>query len=86
MRDQSFSSALHDDDPWEVLLTLFPPEASPLSGEALRDATALTIADFVGMKSPFLAGHPRRVSQLAESIATRLCLSEEEVDTARLMY
>src|SRR3972149_11200293 len=53
------------------------PEESPyryIGKEKLTDV-ALAFGDFADLKSPFLAGHSRRVADLAERIARRMGLT-----------
>ena len=52
--------------------------------EERLEEVALAFADFADLKAPHLAGHSRRVADLAELIARRMLLRESEVATIRL--
>lgn len=69
-------------EPWDAVLDL---EAEPyrlLTGTALDDALTVA-ADFIDLKSPYMAGHSRRCAQLAEDAGLRLRLSTDGVETVR---
>ena len=51
--------------------------------EAEFDQALLAIADFVDLKSPYMLGHARAVSNLAAETATKLGLGGEEVEILR---
>lgn len=73
----------------EMVLSLKPgPPPKPARDPEL-DVMALAFADFVDMKSHFLAGHSRRVADLADGIGRRLKLSSADltrVHRAALMH
>ena len=50
-------------DPWDAVLDLEPAPGRLLSGEALDEALVV-VADFIDLKSPFLAGFSRRCADL----------------------
>jgi HD-GYP domain-containing protein (c-di-GMP phosphodiesterase class II)/DNA-binding CsgD family transcriptional regulator len=78
-----FWDGLEEESLWTQVLAMEPP--SPyryLRAERLEDV-ALAFADFADLKSPFLAGHSRRVADLAGRMAHRLGLAGEEVSTIR---
>jgi HD-GYP domain-containing protein (c-di-GMP phosphodiesterase class II) len=59
------------------------PEDSPhryIREDKLTDVT-LAFADYADMKSPYTAGHSRRVAELSERIARRMSLPEQQVIT-----
>jgi HD-GYP domain-containing protein (c-di-GMP phosphodiesterase class II) len=55
-------------DPWDAVLDLEPAPGRLLSGEALDEALAV-VADFIDLKSPYLAGFSRRCADLVYSAA-----------------
>ncbi|MEX2430980.1 MAG: HD domain-containing phosphohydrolase [Dehalococcoidia bacterium] len=79
----SFWPALEEDSAWETVLNSFPDQGNASSGPELLEAIALTFADFVDMKSHYLAGHSRRVAELAEAITARLGLPPAETASVR---
>lgn len=73
----------------QTVLALKPGEPPALAGEVAFDAMALAFADFVDMKSHYLAGHSRRVAGLATGIGRRLHLPAAELaslNRAALMH
>jgi HD-GYP domain-containing protein (c-di-GMP phosphodiesterase class II) len=69
-------------EPWDAVLDLEPEPHHVLTGGALDDAL-LVAADFIDLKSPYMAGHSRRCAQLAEEAALRLALTADAVETLR---
>lgn len=69
-------------EPWDAALELEPEPHRVLSGTALDDAL-MVVADFVDLKSPYMAGHSRRCARLAADAAQELRLPPEAVDTVR---
>lgn len=69
-------------EPWDAVLELEPEPHRLLSGAALDDAL-LIAADFIDLKSPYMAGHSRRCAQLAEAAGLRLGLPAVAVETLR---
>jgi len=65
------------------VLALEPRSPRQFLPEAELDSVALAFADFADLKSPFSAGHSRRVGDLAHAIAVGLSLSASQVDTIR---
>lgn len=63
-------------EPWDAVLELEPTPGQLLSGEAF-DAALLVMADFVDLKSPYLAGFSRRCADLVGSAARYAGLDEE---------
>jgi HD-GYP domain-containing protein (c-di-GMP phosphodiesterase class II) len=55
-------------DPWDAVLDLEPAPGRLLSGEALDEAL-IVVADFIDLKSPYLAGFSRRCADLVYSAA-----------------
>jgi HD-GYP domain-containing protein (c-di-GMP phosphodiesterase class II) len=69
-------------DPWAVVMELEPRPHRLLAGDELDDALTV-VADFVDLKSPFMAGHSRRCSSLAEHAGTMLGLDGDRVAALR---
>jgi HD-GYP domain-containing protein (c-di-GMP phosphodiesterase class II) len=69
-------------EPWDAVLDLEPEPHRTLGGAALDDAL-LVMADFIDLKSPYMAGHSRRCAQLAADAATRLGCSDDAVEMVR---
>ncbi|MBI3953136.1 MAG: HD domain-containing protein [Chloroflexi bacterium] len=65
---------------WDTVLSL-EPEESPhrYVGEEKLTDVALAFADYADLKSPYMAGHSRRVAEVSERIARRMALSERQV-------
>ncbi|MEA2640200.1 MAG: hypothetical protein QOF51_1594 [Chloroflexota bacterium] len=73
----------------ETVLALKPGKPAAPAEEPALDAMALAFADFVDMKSHYLAGHSRRVAGLACGLGRRLKLPAAEVavlNRAALMH
>jgi HD-GYP domain-containing protein (c-di-GMP phosphodiesterase class II) len=69
-------------EPWDAVLALEPIPHRIIEGEALDDALAVA-ADFIDLKSPYMAGHSRRCAELAGDAARVLGLGEEAVAALR---
>ena len=69
-------------EPWDAVLNLEPEPRRKLQGEALDNALTLA-ADFIDLKSPYMAGHSRRCAELSSEAAHVLALSGEAVTTLR---
>jgi HD-GYP domain-containing protein (c-di-GMP phosphodiesterase class II) len=69
-------------EPWDAVLDLEPDPHRVLSDAAVDDAL-LVAADFIDLKSPYMAGHSRRCAQLAEDAARHLGLPADSVKTLR---
>lgn len=79
----AFWEDLEQDSVWTLVLAMEPPSPHRyLRAERLEDV-ALAFADFADLKSPYLAGHSRRVAELAGRMARRMGLPVEEVSTVR---
>ena len=65
-------------DPWDAVLDLEPEPHRMLDGAELDDALTV-VADFVDLKSPYLAGFSRRCAQLAADAARLIGLDSEEM-------
>lgn len=66
-------------DPWEIWLA-DQRAVTALDGEALDQALEV-VADFADLKSPFTAGHSRRVAELSRMAAEACGLAREDVVT-----
>jgi HD-GYP domain-containing protein (c-di-GMP phosphodiesterase class II) len=69
-------------DPWDAVLDLEPEPHRTLEGSELDDAVTVA-ADFIDLKSPYMAGHSRRCAELAAVAARLFGCTEEEVTTVR---
>jgi HD-GYP domain-containing protein (c-di-GMP phosphodiesterase class II) len=69
-------------EPWDAVLALEPEPRRVLEGEALERALDVA-ADFIDLKSPYMAGHSRRCAQLAADAAEVLGLSEQAISDLR---
>lgn len=69
-------------DPWDAVLSLEPQPHRTLDGTELDDALAVA-ADFIDLKSPFMAGHSRRCAQVAGDAAVVLGLDADAVSALR---
>jgi HD-GYP domain-containing protein (c-di-GMP phosphodiesterase class II)/DNA-binding CsgD family transcriptional regulator len=81
---EGFWASLEEEQIWEIVLSL-EPEESPyryLDEQKVEDVV-FAFADYSDLKSPYIAGHSRRVAELAESIAKRMAFREEEVSEIR---
>lgn len=76
-RNEAFWAGLEHERIWDSVLALEPP-ASPYRYLPLTrlDDVALAFADYADMKAPHLAGHSRRVAELAERAGRALSLPE----------
>ncbi|MEM9776118.1 MAG: HD domain-containing phosphohydrolase [Chloroflexota bacterium] len=73
---------LEVDSTWEALLGAEPESHSWLTEEQF-DGALLALADFTDLKSPYLTGHSRGVSALAEKAAQRCNLPEADAVNLR---
>ncbi len=67
---------------WDAVIAAEPSLAVRLSGEQF-DAALLAVADFVDLKSPYMLGHARAVSDLASSAGAQGGLTPDDVVTLR---
>ncbi|MBS1838229.1 MAG: HD domain-containing protein [Actinobacteria bacterium] len=73
---------LDEVEPWDTVLDLEPEPRRVLTGDALDDALTVA-ADFIDLKSPYMAGHSRRCALLVHDASLHLGLPADEVDTVR---
>jgi HD-GYP domain-containing protein (c-di-GMP phosphodiesterase class II) len=69
-------------EPWDAVLDLEPKPHRLLDGAHLDEAL-LVAADFIDLKSPYMAGHSRRCAQLAADAARGLGLDDDAVTKVR---
>ncbi len=67
----------------EVILRLEPDTALATVDEGRFDEVAMAFADFIDLKSPYLAAHSRRVAAIAKRTAALMGCSEQD---QRLIY
>lgn len=87
--DQSFWGGLESESVWDEVRRLEPESPYRYLSESRLDDVALAFADFADLKSFYSAGHSRRVSTLAESMAKHLgqdSLDIKEIRRAALMH
>jgi HD-GYP domain-containing protein (c-di-GMP phosphodiesterase class II)/DNA-binding CsgD family transcriptional regulator len=78
-----FWAGLEQESLWTTVLELEPSSPRQFFREEQLEDVALSFADFADLKSPFSAGHSRRVGDLAQAIAHRLRLSNSQTRTIR---
>jgi HD-GYP domain-containing protein (c-di-GMP phosphodiesterase class II) len=69
-------------EPWDAVLDLEPQPHRTLDGVELDEALTV-VADFIDLKSPYMAGHSRRCAQLAAQAAGLLGLADSDVARVR---
>jgi HD-GYP domain-containing protein (c-di-GMP phosphodiesterase class II)/DNA-binding CsgD family transcriptional regulator len=80
--DTAFWEALQGQEAWASVLDLEPSPARYVEDSSLDDF-AYALADIVDLKSATTATHSRRTATIAETLATRLRLSDDETALAR---
>lgn len=78
----SFFERLAKLEPWDAVIALEPAATRVLSGAGLDDALTV-VADFVDLKSPYMAGHSRRCSELVGQAAQLRAFPAEAVTAVR---
>jgi HD-GYP domain-containing protein (c-di-GMP phosphodiesterase class II) len=73
---------LEKTDPWDAVLALEPEPHRTLEGAALDDALTVA-ADFIDLKSPYMAGHSRRCAELSEDAGRLLGFTEADITSLR---
>jgi HD-GYP domain-containing protein (c-di-GMP phosphodiesterase class II) len=79
---QNWFDRLDKLDPWDAVLDLEPEPHRTLEGAEFDEALTV-IADFIDLKSPYMAGHSRRCAQLATAAATLLGFTDDDITTLR---
>jgi HD-GYP domain-containing protein (c-di-GMP phosphodiesterase class II) len=69
-------------DPWDAALELEPEPRRTLEGAELDNALEVA-ADFIDLKSPYMAGHSRRCAELCAEAARALGYAEEAIGRLR---
>ena len=69
-------------EPWDAVLDLEPRPHRVLEGDEL-DAALLVAADFIDLKSPYMAGHSRRCAELASAAAGDLGFTDDRIAVVR---
>ncbi|HEY0870890.1 MAG TPA: HD domain-containing phosphohydrolase, partial [Acidothermaceae bacterium] len=77
-----FLERLGKTDPWDEVLALEPRPRRILEGADLDNALEVA-ADFIDLKSPYMAGHSRRCALLSADAAALLGCSADEIATVR---
>ena len=81
--DDAFWQALESDSIWPLVRGLEPDSPYRYFRETRLDDAAKAFADFADLKSFYMAGHSRRVAELAERVASALGSSSAELVTVR---
>jgi HD-GYP domain-containing protein (c-di-GMP phosphodiesterase class II) len=79
-----FWAGLEQESVWPTVLALEPASRYRYLREEQLEDIALAFADFADLKSSYSAGHSRRVADLAERVARRLCFPRHQVAAIRL--
>ena len=69
-------------EPWDAVLELEPSPRRTLDGAGLDNALEVA-ADFIDLKSPYMAGHSRRCAELSADAAKRLGHNDDDITTLR---
>ncbi|MDH4074741.1 MAG: LuxR C-terminal-related transcriptional regulator [Acidimicrobiia bacterium] len=69
-------------EPWDAVLDL-EPAPHRLIDEADLDEALAVVADFIDLKSPYMAGHSRRCAELVDAAGTSLGFTDEAVAALR---
>jgi HD-GYP domain-containing protein (c-di-GMP phosphodiesterase class II) len=73
-------------EPWDAVLELEPKPRRMLGGNALDnslDRALMVAADFIDLKSPYMAGHSRRCAELSAKASRLMGLGEDETNRVR---
>ncbi len=82
-QQREFWAGLEQESVWTTVLELEPRSPRQFLREEQLEDVALAFADFADLKSPFSAGHSRRVADLALAIAHRMRVSSGQIKTIR---
>ena len=69
-------------EPWDAVLDLEPHPRRLLDGAALDEALTV-VADFIDLKSPYMAGHSRRCADVSTEAARLLGFTDEAIVALR---
>jgi len=78
----SWFDRLAKTEPWDAVLDLEPEPHRTLEGAELDNALTV-VADFIDLKSPYMAGHSRRCAQLCGDAARLLGFSDDAAKALR---
>jgi len=78
----SWFDRLNKMEPWDAVLELEPEPHRTLDGAELDNALTVA-ADFIDLKSPYMAGHSRRCAQLGADAAKLLGFTDGAITTLR---
>jgi HD-GYP domain-containing protein (c-di-GMP phosphodiesterase class II) len=81
--DDEFWGGLESASIWEDVLAMEPESPLTWTDDSKVDDLAFALADFIDLKSPFVASHSRRVARIAEQVATVAGCSREEATVVR---
>lgn len=81
--DDSFWEPLEAGSVWDLVVAMEPVSELSVIDAAQFDEVALSFADFADIKSPHLAGHSRRVGELAARLAEDAGLDANSISTVR---
>ncbi|HEV7128227.1 MAG TPA: HD domain-containing phosphohydrolase, partial [Ktedonobacterales bacterium] len=81
--EEGFWEDLEQESVWTTVLSLEPESPYRYIQEEKLEDIALSFADFADLKSPYAAGHSRRVGDLAERIGQHMRLPSAEVAIVR---
>ena len=79
---QEWFDKLAKTEPWDAVLDLEPKPRRMLDREALDNALTVA-ADFIDLKSPYMAGHSRKCAELSAEAARLLSFPDDAVTTLR---
>ena len=82
-KDASFAEALEQDSLLDSVWAMEPPNPYSYTTESRLDNIAAAFAEFIDMKSPFTATHSSGVALVAERLAKKIGLPEQEVTMVR---
>jgi len=82
LHGKSLFERLNKMEPWDAVLDLEPGQHRTLDGAELDNALTVA-ADFIDLKSPYMAGHSRRCAQLGVDAAQVLGFGDDEITTLR---
>jgi HD-GYP domain-containing protein (c-di-GMP phosphodiesterase class II)/DNA-binding CsgD family transcriptional regulator len=76
--DEDFWAALESASIWDDVLALEPESPLTWTDETKIDDLAYALADFIDLKSTYVASHSRRVARIAEQVASVAGCSRDE--------
>jgi HD-GYP domain-containing protein (c-di-GMP phosphodiesterase class II) len=79
---ESILAGLDTEETWNAVISAEPSLGIYLSSDEF-DAALLAIADFIDLKSPYMLGHARAVSELCAAAGTTVGFDDDEVTQLR---